>query len=105
MGQPEKNQVIDVKAEETISRKEIIEKYLDSDPKTIDDAIMKDFVQDRLKAKMVMAGHSSELKQYLSALQKKAAKLQVLISDQNGVMKYIDSKIVERHIQLTGIGK
>lgn len=97
--------VIDVENElkETISRKEILEKYYSLDPEIIENPLLREFVQDRNKAKMLLNGYSVELKQYMDSLQKKAAKLHSMITEQNAKMKYIDSKIIEQHIKLEGL--
>lgn len=105
MGEPEKKPIVIDVEDETISRKEILEHYYSLDPETITNELLKEFVQDRRKAKIILDGHSVELKQYLDALQKKSAKLYAHISEQNAKMKYIDDKIVEHHVKSTGQGR
>ena len=91
--------VIDV---EVVSRKEILEGYIREDPSKIDDPLLKEFLLDYKKAKTILEGQAQDLKQYLDALQKKAAKLHQGITEQNSRMKYISDKIMERHIHLQG---
>lgn len=105
MGEPEKKPIVIDVEDETISRKDILEKYHSLDPETINNELLKEFVQDRRKAKIMLEGYSIELKQYCDALQNKSAKMYADISEQNAKMKYIDDKIVEHHVKSTGQGR
>lgn len=100
-----KVEVINVISEEVISRKTILETYIKADPEEIEDPVIHEFVVDRKKARDTLKAYSDELKMYMDKLQQKAAKLHGDITEQNARMKYIDDKIVERHIKITGLGK
>jgi len=88
---------------ETISRKEIVETYLNLP--VIDDPVIADLVNDRKLQKQKQDGMGKEAKALIDKLQKQAIKLQADIAEINGGINYIDTKIVQRHIQLTGQGK
>lgn len=88
---------------ETISRKEILEMYVNDDLDNISDENIKEYVQDRQVAKHKILGYTKELEHYLNNVQKMAAKLQAYISDANGVIKYVDDKIIQRHKSINNL--
>jgi hypothetical protein len=82
-------------------RKKILELYVKQNPEKIKDPMLRDLCMDRKKHRDRIAGVNEELKSYLSKVQKMAAKAQAELSDANGAIKYVDSKIVQRHLELT----
>ena len=83
-----------------INNKEILEKYVNLELDDIKDDVIKNLVKDRQQSKLKIEAASEELKQYMKQIQKRAANLQAIIADANGVIKYVDSKIVYRHNEL-----
>ena len=92
-------------AQDKAERVKILELYVRGKPEDVEDETIRGLCMDRKKHTDRVAGISAELKSYMTKLQKMAAKMQADIGDANGAIKYVDSKIVQRHIELTKCNK
>ena len=79
----------------------ILKLYVIGKPSAVKDPTIRDYCEDRKKHQQRIAGYTETLKSYLTKIQKMAAKMQIDMSDAQGAIKYVDSKIVQRHNELT----
>jgi hypothetical protein len=89
------------KIEVDTKTQEILKLYVMGEPDAVKDPMIRELCVDRKKHQQRINGYSETLKAYMAKLQKMAAKMQVDISDAQGAIKYVDSKIVQRHNELT----
>jgi len=90
-----------LQAAETVTRSSVIEQYVKCDPSSLHDPIIKTLVEDRQKQSSDIEKITKELKDYMDALQKKTMEHTELLMSLRGAVKYVDSKIVQRHLELT----
>ena len=79
---------------------EILKLYVGQNPDTIDDPLLSEYVMDRRRYKQKSSGFAAEMKSFIDKMQRAAAELQIKIADTNGAIKYVDSKIIQRHHEL-----
>ena len=93
------------KQPETISRNDILNHYTNVNLDTIPDPKLRELVEDKQKYDQELKERGATLKAILDELQAKSIQAHSRIAELNGAVKHVDSKIVQRHIELTGIGK